>query len=113
MARTVARTHVLSSIVTGRTDAGGLDHPLRRISTTITSSPLASVDLNPTRACMIANAESYLWSSAAAHRGPSKAHGWLDVHTYHQRIPPADWPEHLAQPLPGAYLDRSAQGHSG
>jgi len=57
---------------------------------------LRYAELNPVRAGMVAQAESYPWSSAAAHCGNAEPDGILEMNTWQQRWSHTSWREYLA-----------------
>jgi putative transposase len=57
---------------------------------------LRYVELNPVRAGMVAAAEQWRWSSAAAHCGASAADIQLEMERWRKRWTMADWREYLA-----------------
>jgi len=52
--------------------------------------------LNPVRAGMVAQAESYPWSSAAAHCGTAEPDVILEMNTWRQHWSHTSWREYLA-----------------
>jgi putative transposase len=60
---------------------------------------LRYVELNPVRARMVANAEQWKWSSAAAH-GADAPDGCLDMTPWQARWNAAAWREYLAAGVP-------------
>jgi putative transposase len=56
---------------------------------------LRYTELNPVRASMVAKAEGWGWSSAAAHRGPAPAESWLGMELWRKRWSAAGWREYL------------------
>jgi len=56
---------------------------------------LRYVELNPVRAGLVAEAESWRWSSAAVHCGAAAAGNWLDMEAWGGRWDAASWREYL------------------
>jgi putative transposase len=56
---------------------------------------LRYTELNPVRASMVAKAESWGWSSAAAHCGAAAANSWLGMRLWRGRRSAASWREYL------------------
>ena len=57
---------------------------------------LRYVELNPVRAAMVAAAEQWRWSSAAAHCGSGGPDALLEMERWRKRWMTAEWREHLA-----------------
>src|SRR5258708_3716356 len=57
---------------------------------------LRYVELNPVRAGMVAAAEQWRWSSAAAHCVPEAPHGMLEMERWQTRWTVAGWNQYLA-----------------
>lgn len=57
---------------------------------------LRYVELNPVRAGMASAAETWRWSSGAAHCIPGVADQWLDMDRWRKRWTAAEWKEYLA-----------------
>jgi hypothetical protein len=57
--------------------------------------PLRYTELNPVRASMVAKAEGWGWSSAAAHCGSASAESWLGMGLWRKRWSAAGWREYL------------------
>jgi len=57
---------------------------------------LRYAELNPVRAGMVAEAEAWMWSSAAAHCGAATADGWLAMEEWKERWNVSSWREFLA-----------------
>ena len=56
---------------------------------------LRYTELNPVRASMVAKAEGWGWSSAAAHCGSASAESWLGMELWRKRWSAAGWREYL------------------
>jgi putative transposase len=56
---------------------------------------LRYTELNPVRAQMVARAEDYRWSTAAAHYCGAPADAWLDTEVFAASWTPALWREYL------------------
>ena len=56
---------------------------------------LRYTELNPVRASMVAKAEGWGWSSAAAHCGSAAAESWLGMGLWRKRWSAAGWREYL------------------
>ena len=56
---------------------------------------LRYTELNPVRASMVAKAEGWGWSSAAAHCGSASAESWLGMELWRKRWSAASWREYL------------------
>jgi putative transposase len=56
---------------------------------------LRYTELNPVRASMVANAEGWGWSSAAAHCGSAAAESWLGMELWRGNWSAAGWREYL------------------
>ncbi|HLM80955.1 MAG TPA: transposase, partial [Terriglobales bacterium] len=56
---------------------------------------LRYVELNPVRAALVAAAELWPWSSAAAHCGTGAPHALLELERWRKRWTVAQWREHL------------------
>jgi putative transposase len=56
---------------------------------------LRYTELNPVRARMVARAEDYRWSTAAAHCGRAAADAWLDTEVFAAAWTPTLWREYL------------------
>jgi putative transposase len=56
---------------------------------------LRYTELNPVRASMVAKAEGWGWSSAAAHCGSAPAESWLGMELWRKRWSAAGWREYL------------------
>jgi putative transposase len=56
---------------------------------------LRYTELNPVRASMVAKAEGWGWSSAAAHCGSAPAESWLGIELWRKRWSAASWREYL------------------
>jgi len=56
---------------------------------------LRYVEMNPVRAGMVAAAEHWRWSSAAAHCGSGAADNWLEMERLRKRWTVAEWRDHL------------------
>jgi putative transposase len=56
---------------------------------------LRYTELNPVRASMVANAESWGWSSAAAHCSTAAADSWLGMRLWRGRWFATSWREYL------------------
>ena len=52
---------------------------------------LRYVDRNPVRAKLVARAEDFAWSSAAAHLGIARAPEWLDLAWFRERFSEEQW----------------------
>ena len=52
---------------------------------------LRYVDRNPVRAKLVARAEDFPWSSAAAHLGIARAPEWLDLASFREQFPEEHW----------------------
>jgi putative transposase len=74
---------------------------------------LRYTELNPVRASMVAKAEGWGWSSAAAHCGSASAESWLGMELWRKRWSAASWREYLeAGESPGrAGWDSSQHAH--
>lgn len=57
---------------------------------------LRYAELNPVRAGMVAEAESWRWSSAGAHCGGTEADGWLAMKEWAARWTASNWRQYLA-----------------
>jgi len=66
---------------------------------------LAYVELNPVRARMVARAEDYRWSSAAAHLGGQDDFELLDMNWWRNEAP-FDWPAILQRGQPDSDAER-------
>jgi len=71
---------------------------------------LRYVELNPVRAGMVATAELWQWSSAAAHCGGTSRGPMLEMERWRKRWTPADWREFIDDTEPSD--DLSALRHS-
>jgi len=56
---------------------------------------LRYTELNPVRAGMAAEAEAWIWSSAAVHCGTTAAEGWLAMEEWQGRWDVASWRNYL------------------
>jgi putative transposase len=56
---------------------------------------LRYTELNPVRASMVAKAEGWGWSSAAAHCGSARAESWLGMELWRKRWSAAGWREYM------------------
>ena len=65
---------------------------------------LRYVELNPVRGGMVATAEQWPWSSAAAHLGGRDASGLLDLTEWRKRWSARNWSESLAEGVRNAAL---------
>ena len=59
---------------------------------------LRYAEWNPVRAGMVARAEDYRWSSAAAHCGVAAPEAWLEIEPFAAVWTPALWREYLGAP---------------
>ena len=57
---------------------------------------LRYAELNPVRAGLVAKAESWPWSSAAAHCGSTEPHTCLEIEIWNKRWSMENWREYLA-----------------
>jgi len=57
---------------------------------------LRYTELNPVRAGLAAEAEAWIWSSAAVHCGATTADGWLAMEGWKERWDVCSWREYLA-----------------
>ena len=67
---------------------------------------LRYTELNPVRAGMVSEPETYAWSSAAAHCGCHGADAWLEMQPWRDSWTPARWHEYLR--ATGAEADADA-----
>jgi putative transposase len=65
---------------------------------------LRYTELNPVRAGLVYQAESWPWSSAAAHCGSAKADSCLELEMWNKRWSGETWRQYLATPLTEAEL---------
>jgi putative transposase len=56
---------------------------------------LRYTELNPVRAGLVADADSWLWSSAAVHCGKMAAEGWLSLPLWRDHWSEGEWREYL------------------
>ena len=56
---------------------------------------LRYAELNPVRARLTAEAEAWLWSSAAVHCGATMPDAWMEMDTWTEQWDPASWREYL------------------
>lgn len=77
-------------------------------------SALRYVELNPVRARMVAEPETYAWSSAAAHCGTAQADASLDMELWRKEWDATTWRMYLADPAAAEEADAIRQStHTG